>query len=88
MADVFVAAWRHLEANEESRAYRLTLPFSALVALHRGLDGFLLVDKLILQRRGIFRNTLIRGPMSFTADPETTREIHRLTDMLLDEIAS
>ena len=87
MADVFVAAWRHLEAGEEARAYRLTWPFSALAALHRGLDGFLLVDKLILQRRGIFRNSRIRGPMSFTADPETTREIHRLIDMLLAEMA-
>ena len=87
MADAFVMAWRLLEANEESRAYRLTWPFSALVALHRGLDGFLLVDKIVLQRRGIFRNTLIRGPMSFTADPETTREVHRLIGMVLEEMA-
>jgi len=87
LADALVAAWRHLQANEENRAYRLTLPFSALVALHQGIDGFLIVEKIILERRGIFKNTLIRGPMGFTADAETVQEIHRLADIIIEEMA-
>jgi 4-hydroxy-tetrahydrodipicolinate synthase len=87
MADAFIVAWRHLQAGEDNHAYRLTLPFCALVALHQGIDGFLIVEKIILKRRGIFKNTLIRGPNGFIADAETIQEIHRLTDMIIEEMA-
>jgi 4-hydroxy-tetrahydrodipicolinate synthase len=77
-----VALWRALEAADERRIYRLSLPISSLVAVQSGLDAFLAVEKHLLVKQGIFRNTLVRGPVGFTLDEETRREVDRLFDLV------
>ena len=78
LIDTLVALWRALQAGDDRRAYELSLPLSALVALQTGLDGFLAVEKYLLHKQGIFPNTLIRGPVAFRLDEETRREVDRL----------
>lgn len=73
-----VALWRALEAGDEERIYRLSLPISSLVAVQSGLDAFLAVEKYLLVKQGVFRNTLVRGPVSFVLDEETRAEVDRL----------
>jgi 4-hydroxy-tetrahydrodipicolinate synthase len=46
------------------------------------LDAFLAVEKHLLVRRGIFKNTLVRGPVGYILDDETRREVDRLFDLL------
>jgi dihydrodipicolinate synthase/N-acetylneuraminate lyase len=77
-----VALWRALEAADERRIYRLSLPISSLVAVQSGLDAFLAVEKYLLVKQGIFKNTLVRGPVGFTLDEETRREVDRLFDLV------
>jgi len=77
-----VALWRALEAADERWIYRLSLPISSLVAVQSGLDAFLAVEKHLLVKQGIFRNTLVRGPVGFTLDEETRREVDRLFDLV------
>jgi len=79
-----VALWRALQAGDESRIYRLSLPICALTALQlqAGLDGFLAIEKYLLQKRGIFRNTLRIRPYSWELDRETCEEVDRLFDCL------
>jgi 4-hydroxy-tetrahydrodipicolinate synthase len=77
-----VALWRALKAGDERRIYRLSLPISSLVALQVGLDGFLAVEKHLLKRQGIFKNTVVRGPVAFQLDEETRREVDRLFDLM------
>jgi 4-hydroxy-tetrahydrodipicolinate synthase len=88
LIDALVALWRALQAGDEHRAYEISLPLSALVALQTGLDGFLAVEKYLLQKQGIFPNTLVRGPVAFRLDEETRREVDRLFAKLCDATAA
>ena len=83
LIDAIVALWRALEAGDDARAYRISLPLSSLIAMQNSLDAFLAVEKHLLCRRGIFKNTLVRGPVGYTLDEETRREVDRLFDVLM-----
>lgn len=83
LIDVIVALWRALQAGDESRIYRLSLPLSALVAVQTSLDAFLAVEKYLLVKRGIFKNTIVRGPAGYKLDEETRQEVDRLFERLM-----
>jgi 4-hydroxy-tetrahydrodipicolinate synthase len=48
-----------------------------------GLDGFIGIEKYLLQKRGVFSNTLQRHPVGWQMDLETQAEVDRLFDLLL-----
>lgn len=77
-----VALWKALERGDDAGAYRLSLPISSLVALQHGLDAFLIIEKYLLVKQGIFNNTLVRGPVGFQLDDETREEVDRLFDLI------
>lgn len=87
LVDGIVALWSALQAGDEERAYQLSLPIASLVSLEQSLDAFLAVEKYLLVKRGIFRNTVVRGPVSYRLDEETRREIDRLFGLLLQALA-
>ncbi len=78
-----VALYHALERGDEKTIYRISLPLSSLVALQTGLDGFLAVEKYLLVKQGVFKNTKVRGPVGFDLDEETRREVDRLYDLLM-----
>jgi dihydrodipicolinate synthase/N-acetylneuraminate lyase len=78
-----VALWRALQAGDERRIYQLSLPISALVAVQNSLDAFLAVEKHLLVKQGIFRNTHVRGPVGYVLDDETRREVDRLFELVM-----
>jgi 4-hydroxy-tetrahydrodipicolinate synthase len=77
-----VATWRALEASDERRVYRLSMPISSLVALQNSLDAFLAVEKYLLVKQGVFKNTVVRGPVGYVLDEETRHEVDRLFEIL------
>ncbi|WP_165071920.1 dihydrodipicolinate synthase family protein [Paludisphaera rhizosphaerae] len=77
-----VALWRALEAGDEPRAYRISLPVSSLIAVQQSLDAFLAVEKHLLMRQGVFRNAIVRGPVGYKLDEETRLEVDRLFDLV------
>jgi dihydrodipicolinate synthase/N-acetylneuraminate lyase len=77
-----VALWRALIAGDDVRAYRLSLPISALVSLQTSLDAFLAVEKYLLVKQGIFVSARVRGPVGYALDEETRREVDRLYDLV------
>ncbi|GAB4149166.1 MAG: hypothetical protein Tsb009_23320 [Planctomycetaceae bacterium] len=83
VVDAVVALWNALEAGDDERAYRISLPLSSLIAVQTNLDAFLAVEKHILVKRGIFKNRRVRGPVGFHLDRETREEVDRLLDRLL-----
>ncbi|HOW70665.1 MAG TPA: dihydrodipicolinate synthase family protein [Phycisphaerae bacterium] len=83
LIEALVALWRALVAGDEQRTYRLSLPLSSLIGMQSGLDGFLAVEKYLLVKQGVFRNTLVRGPVGFMLDEETRAEVDRLFDQLM-----
>lgn len=78
-----VPLWKALEAGDTERADRIHGPLAALVSMQTSLDGFLAVEKHLLKRQGIFKNTLVRGPVGFRLDAETTREVERQFDRMI-----
>jgi 4-hydroxy-tetrahydrodipicolinate synthase len=81
-----VALWRALEAKDEKRIYALSLPISSLVAVQNSLDAFLAIEKYLLVKQGIFKNTIVRGPVGYTIDEETRREVDRLFDLVMQAV--
>ncbi len=77
-----VALYQALEAEEDSRIYQLSFPVSAIVSMQHSLDAFLAIEKHLLLKQGIFKNTIVRGPKAYQLDKETIAEIDRLFDIL------
>jgi 4-hydroxy-tetrahydrodipicolinate synthase len=76
------ALWDALEAEQMQRATSLQGTIASLIALQCGLDGFLAIEKLLLQRQGVLKNRRVRGPVGFRLDPATEEEACRLFDLL------
>ena len=81
----FVALWRALENGDEQAARRIHAPIAVLVSMLHNLDAFLAVEKTLLVKQGIFRNTLVRGPVGFVSDPPFEQELLRLFDWIKRE---
>ena len=79
-----VPLWRALAAGDAGTADRIHGPLAALISMQPSLDAFLAVEKHLLVRQGIFRNTLVRGPVGFRLDDETRMEVDRLFDRLIE----
>jgi len=80
LLDGIVALWKALQAGDDERTYKLSLPICAIVALQLqgGLDGFLAIEKYLLKKRGIFVNTKQIQPVGWKLDGETQAEVDRL----------
>jgi 4-hydroxy-tetrahydrodipicolinate synthase len=83
IVDAILALWQALETGDDRRVDQLAQPVAALVALQNGLDGFLAVEKYLLHKQGIFRNTVVRGPVAFVMDEATRREVDGLFEKLM-----
>jgi 4-hydroxy-tetrahydrodipicolinate synthase len=81
-----VALWRALERGEESRARQIQGPLAALTSMLHNVDAFLAAEKLLLITQGIFKNTLVRGPVGSKLDPETEKEIIRIFEYLKEVV--
>lgn len=86
LIDAIVALWKALEAGDESRIYRISCPLIGLVNLCTTLDSYLAIEKHLLVRQGIFRNTRVRGPVGYKLDEETRKEVDRMYDVLREAI--
>src|SRR6185369_7593648 len=82
-----VALWRALEAGDAAKAGRIHEPLGAMISIQTSLDAFLAVEKHLLLRQGIFKNTIVRGPVGFRLNEETQREVDRWFDRLMEAIA-
>lgn len=87
LIDVLVALWRALAEADETRVDRLYLPLCAMVSLQSGLDGFVAVEKYLLVKQGIFSSARVRGPVGFTLDEHTRRQVDRWYDRLQQALA-
>lgn len=84
LAKPLVALWNALESGDEEMADLLSFPLASLVSLQNSLDAFVAVEKYLLVKQGIFKNTIARGPVGYVLDEETRQEVDRLFAMLMD----
>lgn len=83
-----VPLWHALVAGDQKKIDAINGPLSSLIALQNSLDAFLAVEKHLLVRQGIFKNTITRGPVGYTLDEESRREVERLFDLLISAATS
>ena len=76
------ALWSALEAAQAKRAARISKSLVKLVDLQTSLDAYLAVEKHLLCRQGVFKNTVIRGPVAFELDDDLRAKV----DVLFDEL--
>ena len=88
LIDAIVALWCALCDGDEVRAYQVWLPLAALVSLENSLDAFLAIEKYLLVKQGVFSNTIVRGPVAYTLDEATRREVDRLFDLVTAAVAA
>jgi 4-hydroxy-tetrahydrodipicolinate synthase len=88
LIDAQVALWQALVASDRRRVERIYPFVCSLVSLQTSLDAFLAVEKHLLVKQGIFRNTLVRGPVGYTLDAETRRQVDLWFDLLCEAIRS
>ena len=82
MCWAIVALWRALESNDTNRINAINGPLTSMISLQNSLDAFLAVEKYLLNRQQVFRNEIIRGPVSYRLDNETRMEVDRLFELL------
>lgn len=86
--EAVVALWRALETGDQVAIDQLSPLISALVSLQSSLDAFLAVEKYLLVQQGVFKNTLVRGPVAMVLDDEMRREVDRLFGLLSEAVQS
>lgn len=82
-----VALWRALETGDTDRVDAIAGVLHPILALQKDLDSFLAIEKHLLVRQGVFRNTIVRGPVGYRLDEETACEVDRLFDRLQRTLA-
>jgi dihydrodipicolinate synthase/N-acetylneuraminate lyase len=87
LAWAIVALWEALQSGDQRRAYQILLPVSALIAMQTSLDAFLAIEKYLLVRQGVLPSARVRGPVGYTLDDETRREVDRLFDLVTRALA-
>jgi 4-hydroxy-tetrahydrodipicolinate synthase len=88
LIDAVVALWRALRSGDERTVYEISTPLAALVGMQNSLDAFLAVEKYLLVKQGVFRNTHVRGPVGYLLDGETRAEVDRLFGLLMSKVES
>ncbi len=88
LLDGTAALWNALEQGDEQRAYRLYFPICAIAVLQMqgGLDGFIVSERYLMHKRGLFKNQAHRGPLGFELDQETRAELDRLFALLQEAL--
>ncbi len=87
LIDALVRLWAALEAGETDTVDRIHRALCPLLSLIHSLDAFLAIEKHLLVRRGIFKSTVVRGPVGYTLDPETRTAVDRHFDHLSQVLA-
>ena len=82
LTPVVSVLWSALEAGDTGRADRISQTLIKLVELQTNLDAYLAVEKHLLCRQGVFRNTVIRGPVAFELEDDLRTKV----DVLFDEL--
>lgn len=81
-----VPLWSALNEDRAANARRIHEPLAALIAIQAKLDAYLAVEKHLLVKQGIFKNTLVRGPVGWKMTPEIERQVDELFEKLIASI--
>lgn len=82
LVDAIVALWRALQLGDQARIDVLSPLITALNSMQHSLDAYLAVEKHLLVKQGVFKNTVVRGPTGFALDAHTRTEVDRIFGLM------
>jgi dihydrodipicolinate synthase/N-acetylneuraminate lyase len=78
--------WQALESGDQECLDAVFPLLVSIVSMPINLDAFLAIEKHLLVRQGVFKNTVVRGPVGYVMDAETTRQVDWLFDRLMERV--
>lgn len=78
-----VPLWHALNNGRHDLARRIHEPLAAFAAIQTKLDAYLAIEKHLLVKQGIFKNTVVRGPVGWKMTPDIERKIDSLFEDLM-----
>jgi 4-hydroxy-tetrahydrodipicolinate synthase len=82
------ALWSALQAANTERADKISAALTELVSLQTSLDAYLAIEKHLLCRQGVFKNSVIRGPVAFHLDDDLRATVDVLFDKLCEVVGN
>ncbi len=76
--------WTSLQTSDWPLAYRISGTLNSLLAIQTTIEMYVAVEKYLLVRQGVLPTSAAREPGAVRLDRETTAEIDRLLDQLLE----
>ena len=80
-----VRLWSCLQRSDFDAAYRIHRALVPLLTMQVSLDSYLAVEKYLLKRQGVIPEKFQRGPVGFSLDAVSEREIDGLVEVLMVE---
>ena len=75
--------WDAVQNGDWDLAYDISGPLMLLVSMQTTVDGYVAIEKHLLKRQGVIRDTFQRAPLGYVLDAETAAEADRLFDRLV-----
>ena len=75
--------WDAVNNGDWDLAYDISGPLMLLVSMQTTIDGYVAIEKHLLKRQGVIRETFQRDPRGYQLDPESEAEADRLFDRLV-----
>jgi dihydrodipicolinate synthase/N-acetylneuraminate lyase len=82
------ALWSALQAKNTERGDTISAALTELVSLQTSLDAYLAIEKHLLCRQGVFKNSVIRGPVAFRLDDDERAKVDVLFDKLCEVVGN
>ena len=80
--------WSTLQAANTERADKISAALTELVSLQTSLDAYLAIEKHLLCRQRVFKNSVIRGPVAFHLDDDLRATVDVLFDKLCEAVGN
>ncbi|MGH7105999.1 MAG: hypothetical protein ACREFT_05790, partial [Acetobacteraceae bacterium] len=82
------AIWAALRENDDERAYQIGGALIPLLCPLTSLDSYVVTQKHLLLKQGVFTDARVRGPNSYRIDRHTSEEIDRQYTLLRSTVDS
>lgn len=81
-----VALWKALSVGDWEQVDLIAGPLANLLSFEHSLDAYLVIEKYLLVKQGIFTNSQLREPVGYHLDNQTRANVDRLFSLLRDRV--
>ncbi len=83
-----VALWKALQGGDWNQVDLIAGPLANLISLEHSLDAYLVIEKYLLVKQGVFTSGRVRQPVGYHMDNQTRENVDRLFAVLQARVFS